>query len=175
MRIESNSLSELDGLIIIIADSQLDRVQERGCSTKFNGLDGVYGKSASLWLADMNRHREKGSSPSMYLQHIDRHLDGEAARWVLNTPTVRALIYKGYMGLATESDTDTFQRALTNRLKPTMEEARNIYGVSPLSRLRTLRKGSSEGLEPYYERARGLLIALHARDCGKDTLTPAEL
>ena len=175
MRIESNSLSELDGLIIIIADSQLDRVQEGGCNTKFNGLDGVYGKSASLWLADMNRHREKGSSPSMYLQHIDRHLDGEAARWVLNTPTVKALIYKGYMGLATESDTDTFQRALTNRLKPTMEEARNIYGVSPLGRLRTLRKGSSEGLEQYYERARDLLNALHGRDCGKDTLTPAEL
>lgn len=80
---------------------------------KFNGVDGAFGKCASLWLADLECHGEKESSPSTHLQNIDRHLDGEADQWVLNTPSARALIYKGYMELATESDIEAFHGALT--------------------------------------------------------------
>ena len=161
--------------MVSIADSQPDRVQESGYDTKFNGLDGEYGKSASLWLADMDRHREKGSSPSMYLQHIDRHLEGEAARWVLNTPSIRVLIYKGYMGLATESEIDAFCRALSDRFKLTEDEAHNLVRLTPLGRLAWLRQGSSEDLEQYYGRARDLLLAMHGRDGMNDALTPTEI
>ena len=175
MRIKSNSSTESDELIVTIADSQPDRVQECGYDTKFNGLDGEYGKSASLWLADMDRHREKGSSPSMYLQHIDRHLEGEAARWVLNTPSIRVLIYKGYMGLATESEIDAFCRALSDRFKLTEDEAHNLLRLTPLGRLAGLGQGSSEDLEQYYGRARDLLLAMHGRDGMNDALTPSEI
>ena len=175
MRIESNSSTESDELIVTIADPQPDGDQERGCNTKFNGLDGEYGKSASLWLADMERHREKGSSPSMYLQHIDRHLEGEAARWVLNTPSVRVLIYKGYMELATESEIDAFGRALSDRFKLTYGEARDFLESTPLWRLIMLEQESSEGLEQYYKRTRELLLAVHGRDGENGTLTPPEI
>ena len=108
----------------------------------------------------------------MYLQHIDRHLDGEAALWVLNTPSVRVLIYKGYMGLATESDIDAFRRALSDRFKLTHGEVRDLDGSTPLWRLFALEQESGEGLKQYYGRARECLVSVHGRD---DTLTPSEM
>ena len=114
-------MAELDELMNTIAEPQLDP----GYTIKFNGVDGKYGKSASLWLAYLKRDREAGSTPSLYLQHIDDHLEGEAAQWVLNTPSVSALICRGYGGLATESDVDAFHGALSDRFKTTVEKARN--------------------------------------------------
>lgn len=111
----------------------------------------------------------------MYLQHIDRHLEGEAARWVLNTPSIRVLIYKGYMGLATESEIDAFCRALSDRFKLTEVEAHNLLRLTPLGRLARLRQGSSEDLEQYYGRARDILLAVHGRDGMNDALTPSEI
>ncbi|CAF9911917.1 MAG: hypothetical protein ALECFALPRED_007763 [Alectoria fallacina] len=69
--------------------------------TKFNGVDGEHGKSAYLWLAAMDRGRVEGTPPSMYLKNIDRHLEGEAAQWVMNAESVRVLIYRRYLELAT--------------------------------------------------------------------------
>ena len=110
----------------------------------------------------------------MYLQHLDRYLEGEAAKWVLNTPSVRALIYKGYMESATESDIDAFHRALSDHFKLTDREARD-HIATPLQRLVTLRQQTGECLQSYYERARDVLLAIHGRDGESDALTPPEM
>lgn len=135
----------------------------------------MYGKSASLWLAEMERHRQTESSPSMYLQLIDRHLYGEAAKWVLNTPSVRALIYKGYMGLASDFDIDALHLALIGHFKLTPEEVQNINTTTLVYRLRFLKQGAGEGLEQYYTRAQKLLLELNGRDGENNTLTPPEI
>ncbi|CAF9921905.1 hypothetical protein IMSHALPRED_005283 [Imshaugia aleurites] len=158
----------------IKAESQPHQAHERECSTKFNGLDGEYGKSASLWLADMGRHRETGSSPSMFLQSIAHHLEGKAAQWILQTPGVIALVHKGYMELATESDIEAFCGAFAQRFKLTDKEAQDIFEVSPLDRLYDLVQGPNEHLEEYYNRARLLLNELHGDDGDNGTLTPSE-
>ena len=138
-------------------------------------MDGEYGKSASLWLADMERHREEGSSPSMYLQHIDRHLEGQAAKWVLNTPNVRLLIYRGYMDSATEFVVEAFHEALSNHFKLTNEDVIDSFNADATSLIDKLKQRSSESLEDYYGRAREVLLALHGRDGQNDTLTPQEI
>ena len=109
----------------------------------------------------------------MYLQHIDRHLEGEAAHWVLNTPSVRALIYKGYMELATESDIVAFHGALTQRFKLSAEDCREL-ATSPEIHAHCLEQGPSEPIEEYYGRARGVLLALHGLDGDDDALMPLE-
>ena len=110
----------------------------------------------------------------MFLQNVDRHLEGEAAQWVLKTPNVRALVYKGYMELATESDIETFIGALTQRFQLTDEEAKHKCEETPLYRLYRLEKGSRETLEEYYNRARLLLIELHGNDAENDALAPSQ-
>ena len=156
------------------AEPQLDEIRQYGCDKKFNGRDGEYGKSASLWLADMERCREVGSSPSTYLQHIDRHLVGEAAKWVLDTPRVMSLIYGAYRGLATESDVDSLHEALRNHFKLTLQEAREFEDEKPLERFMNEPQGDSD-LQQYYGRALDLLLALNGRDGENDTLTLPEI
>ena len=116
----------------------------------------------------------EGTSPSMYFKHIDRHLEGEAAQWVLSTESVRVLIYRGYLELAMESDIEAFHGALTERFKLTEEEARDNVKAMPLVRLLKLRQRASEGLEEYYDRARLVLLDLHGDDGENDALTPLQ-
>ena len=137
-------------------------------------MDGEHGKSAYLWLVAMDRGRVEGTSPSMYLKHIDRHIEGEAAQWVLNTESVRVLIYREYLELATESDIEAFHGALTERFKLTEEEARDKFKAMPLVRLLKLRQRASEGLEEYHYRARLVLLDLHGDDGENDALTPLQ-
>ena len=111
----------------------------------------------------------------MYLQHIDRHLEGEAAQWVLNTPSVRALVYKGYMDLATGSDIDAFHDALSERFKLTLEEVTAMKKPFPALDILGLEQRASEGLHQYYSRARDLLLSLHGRDDDNDALTSQEV
>ena len=134
----------------------------------FNGLDGEYGKNASLWLAYMEHRREKDSSPSTYLQHIDRHLEGEAAIWVKNTPDLRVLIYKGYMEVATESDIDVFYCALSDRFRLTGEEPVNLSGADLLSTM--LRQNAGESLEQYTDRFRRTATILPGGDGNNEGL-----
>ncbi len=123
----------------------------------------------------MDRHRDEGSSPSAYLQHIDRHLEGEAAQWVLNTPSVRALVYKGYMDLAIGSDIDAFYDALSERFKLTLEEAMAMTKSFPALGILGLEQRASETLEQFHVRARDLLLSLHGRDDNNDALTSQEV
>ena len=167
---KATHLSELDELTTTPAESQT----QQGCTTTFNGFDGVFGKSASLWLANVERRRKKDSTPSMYLQHIDRHLEGQAAQWVLNTPRVWALIRKGFVNLATESDIEAFHQALSDRFKLNDEEAQDLKTSTPLGRLAEIYQGDDEGLEHYYKRARDYLLAMHGRDDESDGLMPLE-
>ena len=132
----------------------------------------MYGKSATLWLADMECHREKGSSPSMYFHHIDRHLEGEAAEWVKNTRNVRTLIYRGYVGDATESDIDAFYGALSDRFKHALEEPPNLRGWVSLI---ALRQGAGESIEQYTGRFRNTFPMPWTRDAKSDTLTSSEM
>lgn len=114
----------------------------------------------------------------MYLQHIDRHLDGEAAKWVLNTPSVRVLIYRGYMDAATESDVDDFHRALSDHFKLTDKEIQDHFRATPWQGLMRLRQRTGEDLVHYYGRAQDLLLALHDRDAeknGDDALPAPEI
>lgn len=171
----NNALIESKGLTNTTAEQQSHQVPKRPFNIKFNGVDGEYGNNSFIWLLEVERHREKESSPSMCLQHIDRHLEGEAAHWVLNTPDVRVLIYKGYMGLATELDLEAFHRVLTQRFKPTVESRKEMNKSHPRFPLSYLKQAASESLEEYYRRARDLLIALHGRDDEYDTLTPLEI
>ena len=173
MRIELDSLTELDELMNITAEPN----PNPGPNIKFNGSNGKYGKSASLWLAYMDRHRETGSTPSLYLQRIDDLLEGEAAQWVLDTPSVSALVCKGYVGLATECDVDAFRGALGERFKfaTEEEEAREVSFATLADRLRKLKQGVDEGLEQYFGRAERLLVALRGRDGGNEALTPSEV
>ena len=108
----------------------------------------------------------------MYFQHIDRHLEGEAAKWVMYTPNVRALVYKGYMEVATGSDVDVFYGALSGRFKLNEEESRKLRGADPLSRLMALRQGASESLEQYTGRFRDTLFTQCSRDGDNDPLIP---
>ena len=112
---------ESRGLTITIAEQHHDQVREPGCNAKFDGLTGEYGKSAALWLADMDRHREKGSSPSEYLRNIDRQLEGEADHWAKNTPSARVSVLKGYGDEATDLDIEASHEAVTRRFKLTNE------------------------------------------------------
>lgn len=170
-------MTESNELTVTIAEQLPRQTHERGCNIKFNGVDGEYGKSASLWLAEMERHREKGSSPSLYLQHIDHHLEGEAAQWMRNSPSVMALIYKGYMDIATEFDVDTFHGALCERFKLTDEEAKEVYEAAPIFRFLQLRQETSEDLANYYNRVRlhfHDFHDFHDDDRENDALTPPQ-
>lgn len=138
-------------------------------------MDGEYGKSASLWLADMERHRENGSSPSEYLRNIDRQLEGEADCWAKITPSVRTSILKAYGDEATESDIQAFDEAVTHRFKLTDEEIFATQKSLPHVRFACLWQTPSENLEEYYSRAQDILIALHGCDDDYDTLTPLQI
>ena len=177
VRTANNTLIESRVLTNSIAEQQFHQVPKRPFNKKFNGVEGEYGNNAFIWLLEVERHREKVTSPSMCLQHIDRHLEGEAAHWVLNTPNVRILIYKGYMELATEPDLEAFHEALTQRFKLKKEEHEAMRMSWPRYDLSSLHQSvdASETLDDYYSRTRGLLIALHGRDDEYDTLTPPEI
>ena len=108
----------------------------------------------------------------MYFQHIDRHLKGEAAEWVLHTPSVRALIYKGFMDDATESDIDNFYGALSDRFKLTLEESQNLRDTDSVI---ALRQGADESLEQYTGRFRDKFSMPCSRDAENDTLTSSEI
>lgn len=158
-----------------IAGTQFDQVYEQGCTTKFNGRDGAYGKSAALWLADMKRHRREGSSPSTYLQHLDRHLEGEAEDKVKNTSSMRALIYRGYMQEAAESDVEDFHRALSDHFKLTSKEVQDHFKAIPWKSLMKLQQRTGEDLVHYYGRAQNLSLVLHGRDAKNDALPPSQI
>ena len=120
----------------------------------------------------MNRHRGEASSPSMYIRHLDRHLEGEAEDWVKNTSSVRALVYRGYMQKASESDVDDFHQALGNQFKLTDKEVQDHFEATPWQGLMKLRQEAGEELVRYYGRAHKLLLALHGRDAEYDALPP---
>lgn len=156
----------------IIAETQPGQVHNRGGPTKFNGVDGEYGKFAALWLVDMESHRQEGSSPSTYLIHLDSHLEGEAARWVLNTP-VGFLINKAYKQKAINSDVEAFYRLLRKRFQMTDDEASHLSGTTPEIHLQHLSQGIDEGLDEYYNRAL-LLINVLGDDGESVGLTPLQ-
>lgn len=110
----------------------------------------------------------------MYLRHLDRHLEGEAEDWVKNTSSVRALIYRGYMQKASESDVDDFHRALSDHFKLTDKEVQDHFEATPWQGLMKLRQRTGEELVRYYERAHNLLLSLHGRDAENDALPPPE-
>ena len=158
-----------------IAEQQSHQVREPGCNAKFDGLNGEHGKSAALWLADMERHREKGSSPSLHLRNIDRQLEGEADRWAKNTPSARIAILKAYGEEATESDVEALYQAITQRFQLVNQDVVAIMNSRPLTRLLYLKQEATEDLTQYYSRAMGILIDLHGRDGNISALTPLEM
>lgn len=121
----------------------------------------------------MERCRVEDISPSMFLRHIDRHLEGDAYQWMRNTENVRALICKGYMNLATESDVETFRGALSERFKLTDKEAQEVYEEMPIVRLCRLKQGTSEDLEEYYNRVRLYFLEFHGDDGENGALAPS--
>ena len=162
-----------DELTGTIAELQPHQVHG-GCDTKFNGTDGEYGKSACLWFAAMERCRVEDISPSMFLSHIDRHLEGDAYQWMRNTGNVRALICKGYMNLATESDVETFRGALSERFKLTHKEGQEVYKAMPIAPLLRLKQRPSEDLEEYYNRVRQYFLNFHGDDGENGALAPSQ-
>ena len=163
-------MTESDQLTLTIAALPPNQIQQHGCHKNFNGLDGEYGKSASLWLAHMERHRERGSSPSEYLVHLVVHLEGEAAYWAVTIPNVKALIHKGCWRLATESDIGAFQRALRDRFKLSFLEA----SANPNGHYVEGNQGNTD-MKQWYEQSRELLLSLHGRDGYDEILTPQEI
>ena len=158
-----------------IAEQQSHQVREPGCNAKFDGLNGEYGKSAALWLADMERHSEKESSPSLHLRNIDRQLEGEADRWAKNTSSARIAILKAYGEEATESDVEALYQAITQRFQLANQDVVAIMNSRPQTRLLYLKQEATEDLTQYYSRAMGILIDLHGRDGNISTLTPLEM
>lgn len=138
-------------------------------------MDEEYGKSASLWLADIERHRERGSSPSQHLRNIDRQLQGEADRWAKSTPSVRIAILKAYGEEATESDVEALYRAMTQRFQLTHEDVMAIRNSRPQTCLLYLKQAATDDLRQYYSRTMGILTDLHGRDGNISTLTPLEM
>ena len=166
-------MTESDQLTLTTAEPQPNQIQKRGCKS-FNGLDGEYGKSASLWLAHMDRHRDRGSSPSVYFQRLDFYLEGEAHIWVENTPAIRDIIYLSYIELATESDIDIFQRALRNRFKPTRQEAFAMHEANPSNRFLRLYQGKN-GLKQWFRKALDFLVSLNGCDGPNEILSQQEI
>lgn len=125
----------------------------------------------------MEPYRAAASTPSVYLERIFRELEGEALQWLKNTENMMVPIAKGFLGIATESDIDTFHTALRQRFKLGFPELTN-WERSPYWEVRRLEQHPSEQLEHYYERARDLLLVMHGHlrfnDAG-GTLTPAEV
>ena len=129
-------MNRLDELTHTVAEGHSNL---QGGDTKFNGVDGQYGHSASLWLADMERKHREGSSPSTFLKHVVRHLEGEAALWVSNTESILELIYKSHRDTATESDVEAFHCALTQHSKPDFREFKLKVTSTPHYRLMAMK------------------------------------
>ena len=170
--IRTSLLSDSDGLTFPKAETQTHDLHDRGRTVKFNGVNGQYGKSASLWLAELNCHRDEESTPSMHLLKIIRHLEGEAALWALNSKIVVALVCAANDERATDADVDVLQGALTKRFRLTDDEGQALIRTSPLAQFLTLSQETGEDLEDYYRRARDLL---HGRYTENITLTPLEI
>lgn len=161
---ESTESTESLELTVTTAEPRPDHIKQHLGHKKFNGLDGEYGKNASLWLANMEYYRNKESSPSMHLQHIDRHLEGEAAKWVSSTQSVAFLIHKGIVDVATEYDIDVFYGALIDRFHLSLEESQNLRGADPRSRFLGVKQRASESLEQYTRRFGKALSDIHNAD-----------
>lgn len=167
-------MAESDQLTLTTAELQSNRILKHGRLKSFNGLDGEYGKSASLWLANMDRHRERGSSPSAYFHQLDFYLQGEAHEWVETTPDIKLLIYNSYIGLATESDIDTFQRALRARFKLTRQEAFAMHEANTRNHFLRLHQGK-KGLEQWFMQALQFLASLDSCDGPSEILSAKEV
>lgn len=167
-------MTESDEPTVTNAEPQPHQDQERGCDTKFNGMDREHGKSASLWLAN------NGTPPRGRIYAVDvfpAHRPSSQGRkplsGSLNTPSARALIYKGLMEVATPN-IEAFQTALTQRFKLTVENLM-VMKSRPQILLCCMNQLASENLEQYYSPNRDVLLALHGCDDDNDTPTPPEI
>ena len=122
----------------------------------------------------MDRRRERGSSPSVYFQQLDFYLEGEAHKWIENTPDIKVLIYNSYIGLATESDIDAFQRALRARFKPTRQEAYAMHEANPRNLFLRLHQGKSS-LKQWFRKALEFLVSLNGCDGPNEILSQQEI
>ncbi len=101
-----------------------------------------------------------------WLEAIDRHLSGEAAKWADRHPTIKLLLRDDRIDRATQDDVAKFRRLITDRFatKSVPEEP------DPRLCLNKLAQGKNESLYAYYRRTADLFLAVGGRDCDPDAI-----
>lgn len=156
----------------IIQSPRMDyTVEDRGCNGTVEYFTGANGQSAVRWLRMFTRERvtKKDGNPvsaPLWLEEIDGHLAGEAAKWTDQTPAIRHLLNENTIDQRTEADVVTFKNLFLDYFQGEPETPPE----NTISQIQSLSQFSAESLITYHRRTSGLLVAAGGKDIQTGTV-----
>ena len=124
--------------------------------TRFSGENG---QSPARWLRTLKYELPPTFTAGQWLECVDGLLDGTAAHWADEQPTVKKILSDKALKYAKDQDVDIFKALLLSRFNPGEGHLERVNHL-----VENLRQDDMEFLQVYYRRAEDLLHALGGRD-----------